>query len=77
MLFGVSDGIQDITRRFGIVRRIRFIYGKSFFVVRKKFGVLTGASRRFWKVRNGPECYGRFWKCPGRPGLTKEVRKVL
>ena len=30
MLFGVSDGIQDITRRSGIVQRIRFIYGKSF-----------------------------------------------
>ena len=29
MLFGVSDGIQDITRRSGMVRRIRFIYGKS------------------------------------------------
>ena len=25
MLFGVSDGIQDITRRFGMVRRIRLI----------------------------------------------------
>ena len=47
MLFGVSDGIRDITRRFVIVQRIRFIYGKSFFGVRKKFGVLTGASRRF------------------------------
>ena len=76
MLSGASDGIQDITRRFGIVRRIRFIYGKSFFEVRKKFGVLTGASRRFWKVWNGPECYGRFRKCPGRLGLTKEFWKV-
>ncbi len=47
MLFGVSDGIQDITRRFGMVRRIRFIYRKSFSGVWKKFGVLTGASRRF------------------------------
>ena len=76
MLFGVSDGIRDITRRFGIVRRIRFIYGKLFFGVRKKFGVLTGASRRFWKDRNGLEYYGRFQKCPGRPELTKEARKV-
>ena len=58
MLFGVLYGIRDITRRFGIARRIRFIYGKSFFGVRKKFGVLTGASRRsgmLWKV---PEVFG-------------------
>ena len=34
VLFGVSDGIQDITRSSGMVRRIRFIYGKSDF----KFG---------------------------------------
>ena len=76
MLFGVSDEIRDITRRFGMVRRIRFIYGKSFSGVRKKSGVLTGASRRFWKDRNSPEYYGRFRKCPGRPGMSKEVRRV-
>ena len=34
VFFGVSDGIQDITRRFGMVRRIRFIYRKSY----SKFG---------------------------------------
>ena len=34
MLFGVSDGIQDITRSSGMVRRIRFIYRKSL----SKFG---------------------------------------
>ena len=34
ILFGVSDGIQDITRRSGMVRRIRFIYRKSL----SKFG---------------------------------------
>ena len=73
MLFGVSDGIRDITRRFRIVRRIRFIYGKSFFGVQKKFDVLTGASRRFWKDRNGPEYYGRLRKCLGQPGLSKEI----
>ena len=73
MFFGVSDGIQDITRRSGMVWRIRFIYGKSFSGVRKKSGVLTGASRRFWKDRNSPEYCGRFRKCPGRPGLSKEV----
>ena len=33
-MFGVSDGIQDITRRSGMVRRIRFIYRKSL----SKFG---------------------------------------
>jgi hypothetical protein len=35
VLFGVSDGIQDITRRSGMVRRIRFIYGKSILGFRK------------------------------------------
>ena len=30
VLFGVSDGIQDITRSSGMVWRIRFIYRKSF-----------------------------------------------
>ena len=30
ILFGVSDGIQDITRSSGMVRRIRFIYRKSY-----------------------------------------------
>ena len=34
MLFGVSDGNQDITRMSGMVRRIRFIYRKSL----SKFG---------------------------------------
>ena len=34
VLFGISDGIQDITRRSGMVRRIRFIYRKSL----SKFG---------------------------------------
>ena len=29
-MFKVSDGIQDITRRSGMVRIIRFIYRKSF-----------------------------------------------
>ena len=66
-MFGVSDGIQDITRRFGIVRRIRFIYGKSFFGVRKKFGVLTGASRRFW----GLEWSGMLWKVPEVSRMTR------
>ena len=29
MLIAISDGIQDITRSSGMVRRIRFIYRKS------------------------------------------------
>ena len=40
MLFGVSDGIQDITRRFGIVRRIRFILEMAEF----KFDLNSAAS---------------------------------
>ena len=50
MLFGVSDGIQDITRRSRIVRRIRFIYGKSFSGLPEKFrnfGIVPRVSRRF------------------------------
>ena len=31
-LFGVPDEIPDITRSFGMVRRIRFIYRMSFYV---------------------------------------------
>ena len=37
-LFGVSEGIQDITRSSGMVRRIRFIYGKVFIGFRKSSG---------------------------------------
>ena len=46
MLFGVSDGIQDITRSSGMVRRIRFIYGKSY----SKFG---DSPVNLWKVLEG------------------------
>ena len=45
-LFGVSDGIQDITRRFGMVRRIRFIY-------RKSFSRFENDPVFFWKVLEG------------------------
>jgi hypothetical protein len=40
-LFGVSYGIQDITRSFGMVRRLRTIYGKFILGFRK-------SSRLFW-----------------------------
>ena len=47
---GVSDGIQDITRSSGMVRRIRFIYRKSL----SKFGndpvnLWKVVSRIIWK----------------------------
>jgi hypothetical protein len=48
--------------------KIRFIYGKSFPGVRKKSGVLTGASRRFWRtgiVRNIMEGSGNVRDDPG------------
>ena len=43
VLFGVSDGIQDITRSSGMVQRIRFIYSKSL----SKFG---NDPVNLWKV---------------------------
>jgi hypothetical protein len=46
MLFGVSDGIQDTTRSSRMVRRIRFIYGKS----HSKFG---SGPVNLWKVVEG------------------------
>jgi hypothetical protein len=33
VLFEVPDGIPDITRSSGMVRRIRFIYRKSFYKI--------------------------------------------
>ena len=45
-MFGVSDGIQDITRSSGIVRRIRFIYRKSY----SKFG---NDPVHLWQVLEG------------------------
>ena len=58
VLFGVSDGIQDITRSFGMVRRIRFIYRKSFY----KF---ENDPVKFWKVleKSGRSHFGR--RSPG------------
>ena len=53
MLFGVSDWIRDITRRFEIVRRIRFIYWGSFSKLGNVPECLYGDSRRFWNVLEG------------------------
>ena len=47
VLFGVSDGIQDITRRSGMVRRIRFIYRMSFYVNKIDTEGSMEGSRRF------------------------------
>ena len=65
MLFGVSDGIQDITRRSGMVRRIRFIYRKSL----SKFG---NDPVHLWKAL---ECSRTFrkkspWKVESRKDST-------
>ena len=64
-LFGVSDGIQDITRRSGMVRRIRFIYRKSL----SKFG---NDPVHLWKAL---ECSRTFrkkspWKVESRKDST-------
>ncbi len=65
VLFGVSDGIQDITRRSGMVRRIRFIYRKSL----SKFG---NDPVHLWKAL---ECSRTFrkkspWKVESRKDST-------
>ena len=48
-LFGVSDGILDITRRSGMVRRIIFIYCKVLELIWK----VLEWSGIFWKVLEG------------------------
>src|SRR5215216_2030253 len=53
MLFGVSDWIRDITRRSGIVRRMRFIYWGSFSKLGNVPECLYGDSRRFQNVLEG------------------------
>lgn len=45
-MFGVLDGIHDITRSSGMDRRIRFIYGKSY----SKFG---NDLVNLWRVLEG------------------------
>ena len=47
VLFGVSDGIQDITRSSGMVRRIRFIYRKSLSKFENDPVFFLEGSRRF------------------------------
>ena len=65
VLFGVSDGIQDITRRFGMVRRIRFIYRKSL----SKFG---NDPMNLWKVLEGSRKVRKksSWKVESRRDST-------
>ena len=65
ILFGVSDGIHDITRSSGMVRRIRFIYRKSL----SKFG---NDPVHLWKAL---ECSRTFrkkspWKVESRKDST-------
>ena len=65
-MFGVSDEILDITRRSGMVRRIRFMYWKAIELFRKS---LEG-SGIFWKVLEGSRRKSRVdqgWVGPG-PG---------
>jgi hypothetical protein len=69
MLFGVSNGIQDITRSSEIVRRIRFIYRKSL----SKFG---NDLVHLWKTL---ECSRIFqnkslWKVESRMDSTNPSR---
>ena len=53
MMFGVSEWIRDITRRSGMVRRIRFIYWGSFSKLGNVPECLYGDSRRFRNVLEG------------------------
>ena len=64
-MFGVSDGIQDITRRSGMVRRIRFIYRKSL----SKFG---NDPVHLWKVLEGSRKVRKKspWKVESRRDST-------
>ena len=73
MLFGVSDWIHGIMRRFGMVRRIRFIYRKLFSEFGKSSVILTGAFRRFWKVLEVSRMFtmGRWSLGRTPPGLGR------
>ena len=68
ILFGVLDGIQDITRSSGMVWRIRFIYRKSL----SKFG---NDPVHLWKVEaSGINHYGRWspgWTPPTLAGQPR------
>jgi hypothetical protein len=78
-MFGVSDGIRDITRSSGRVRRIRFIYRKfrngserSRMVPVSSESVLEG-SRRLRKFLEGLEGSGILWKVPEYFGRFRKV----
>ena len=64
-MFGVSDGIQDITRSSEIVWRIRFIYRKSY----SKFG---NDPVHLWKVLEGSRNIRNksLWKVESRMDST-------
>ena len=64
-MFGVLDGIQDITRSSGMVRRIRFIYRKSFY----KF---ENDPMHLWKVLEGSRKVRKksLWKAESRRDST-------
>ena len=70
MLFGVSDGIQDITRRSGMVRRIRFIYRKSL----SKF---ENDPVHLWKVLEGSRKVRKKspWKVESHPPWPASLRE--
>ena len=65
-MFGVSVGNQDITRSSGMIRRIRFIYRKSFYKFENDLVHL-------WKVLEKSERnhYGR--RSPGGTPLARPV----
>jgi hypothetical protein len=64
-LFEVSDGIPDITRSSGMVRRIIFIYRKSFY----KF---ENDPVHLWKVLEGSRKFRKksLWKAESRRDST-------
>ena len=72
MLFGVSDGIQDITRSSGMVRRIRFIYRKSFY----KF---ENDPVNLWNVLEGSRKVLKksLWKAESRRDSTSMAGQTL
>jgi hypothetical protein len=71
-LFGVSDGILDITRRSGMVRRIRFIYWKVLELIRKSSGIFGNVRKvlegKVRKVRKVPELGGTHHGRPRQGG---------
>ena len=72
VLFEVSDGIPDITRSSGMVRRIRFIYRKSY----SKFG---NDPVHLWKVLEGSRKVRKksLWKAESRRDSTSHGRPTL